>query len=64
MVMENYIIKNFYNTKDNFKIINIMVLEYTFYKLVISMKVNFKMIKQMDKANIHLIVEVHTKVLY
>jgi hypothetical protein len=61
--MERNIKIKFYNIKDNFKITLIMVLEYTFYKLVISMKVNFKMIKQIDNSNIHINVEVHTNVL-
>ncbi len=60
MEMEYNTIKKFYCIKDNFKITNIMDLEHIFYKLVISMKVNGKMIKQMAKAKIDLKMEFHT----
>ena len=43
MDMDIYIIKNFYYIMDILKITNIMVLEHIFLIVVISIKVNFKM---------------------
>ena len=56
MGMERNIKMNFYHTKDNFKIINIMVLEHIFLIVVDSMKVNGKIMKQMEMEYFYIIV--------